>query len=68
MLLFSSFLFKFLFCIIDFVELLQIFQLVVYDDDFLGRARGSRKQRLGKDSTLGNYIKYLNFPGFLVFH
>ncbi|MCO5555018.1 hypothetical protein L7F22_008557 [Adiantum nelumboides] len=42
--------------------------LIVYDDDFIPRPRGRGMGNLGKNSSLGQYLKNFNYPRFLVFH
>ena len=49
--------------------MLHIFvQLVVFDDNFVKRGKGSRIPGLGKDSALGEYMKYLKFPQVIIYH
>ncbi|MCO5600509.1 hypothetical protein L7F22_054622, partial [Adiantum nelumboides] len=43
-------------------------KLIVYDDDFIPRPRGRGMGDLGKNSSLGQYLKNFNYPRFLVFH
>ncbi len=33
-----------------------LFQVFIYNDDFIRRAKGKRKEGMGKDSSLGAYI------------
>ena len=43
-------------------------QLIVYDDEFIPRPRGRGMGNLGKNSSLGQYLKSLSYPSFLVLH
>ena len=45
-----------------------LFQVFVYDDDFIRRVKGVRVEGLGKESSLGAYIGNLRLPQVVIFH